>query len=138
MTYVTCPIMRYHPTVVAQQAATVQLSSDGRFTLGAHDQFRWFGGGWKVNAELPGPAGFAAATRYVRPEDVADSISCGPDTAQHVKALRPWVEAGFSHVALVQIGGESQPEFLEYAHDELLPALRQEYGEGPEDWLAAA
>ena len=34
MTYVTCPILRYHPAVVAQKAATVQLLSDGRFTLG--------------------------------------------------------------------------------------------------------
>lgn len=34
MTYVTCPIMRYHPAVVAQKAATVDLLSDGRFTLG--------------------------------------------------------------------------------------------------------
>ena len=34
MTYVTCPIMRYHPAVVAQQAATVQLLSGNRFTLG--------------------------------------------------------------------------------------------------------
>src|SRR5258705_13929300 len=34
MTYVTCPILRYHPAVVAQKAATMQLLSDGRFTLG--------------------------------------------------------------------------------------------------------
>ena len=34
MTYVTCPTMRYHPAVVAQQAATVSLLSDGRFWLG--------------------------------------------------------------------------------------------------------
>ncbi|HET9172922.1 MAG TPA: LLM class flavin-dependent oxidoreductase [Actinospica sp.] len=34
MTYVTCPTFRYHPEVVAQQAATVQLLSDGRFRLG--------------------------------------------------------------------------------------------------------
>src|SRR6478609_6428425 len=34
MTYVTCPTIRYHPAVVAQKAATVQLLSDGRFTLG--------------------------------------------------------------------------------------------------------
>ena len=34
MTYVTCPTVRYHPAVVAQQAATVGLLSDGRFTLG--------------------------------------------------------------------------------------------------------
>ena len=34
MSYVTCPIRRYHPAVVAQKAATMQLLSDGRFTLG--------------------------------------------------------------------------------------------------------
>jgi G6PDH family F420-dependent oxidoreductase len=35
MTYVTCPTVRYHPAVVAQQAATVALlAGDGRFTLG--------------------------------------------------------------------------------------------------------
>ena len=33
----------------------------------AHDQFRWFAGGWKVNAELPGPAAFAGARQFVRP-----------------------------------------------------------------------
>jgi G6PDH family F420-dependent oxidoreductase len=34
MTYVTCPIVRYHPAVVAQQAATIGMLSDNRFTLG--------------------------------------------------------------------------------------------------------
>ena len=34
VTLVTCPFLRYHPTIVAQAAATVQLLSDGRFTLG--------------------------------------------------------------------------------------------------------
>src|ERR671916_832702 len=33
-TYVTCPSFRYHPAVVAQKAATLQILSDGRFTLG--------------------------------------------------------------------------------------------------------
>ena len=33
-TYVTCPIIRYHPAVVAQKAATLQLLSEGRFILG--------------------------------------------------------------------------------------------------------
>src|ERR1700750_142362 len=32
MTYVTCPILRYRPAVVAQQAATLGLLSAGRFT----------------------------------------------------------------------------------------------------------
>lgn len=34
VTLVTCPIQRYHPAIVAQAAATVQILSDGRFTLG--------------------------------------------------------------------------------------------------------
>ena len=34
MTYVTCPTIRYHPAVVAQKAATLQLLAEGRFTLG--------------------------------------------------------------------------------------------------------
>jgi G6PDH family F420-dependent oxidoreductase len=94
----------------------------------AHEQFRWFAGGWKVNAELPGTSGFAAATQFVRPDDVAEAITCGPDVAAHVEAVRPFVEAGFTHVALVQIGGETQADFLSFAARELLPALREEYG----------
>src|ERR1700710_2132707 len=33
-TYVTCPTVRYHPAVIAQKSATLQLLSDGRFILG--------------------------------------------------------------------------------------------------------
>jgi G6PDH family F420-dependent oxidoreductase len=258
--YVTCPTMRYHPAIVAQQAATVQILSDGRFTLGlgsgenlnehvvgkgwpaverrqdmlreaikiirelfggrlvnwrgdyfqvdsarlwdvpdvpvgmavavggkkaidrfarladhliavepdgelvdewhgarqaanlagggrvvgqipvswdrdrdaaierAHDQFRWFAGGWRVNADLPTPAGFAGATQFVRPEDVAGSIPCGPDLDAIVDAVRPFWEAGFTDVALVQIGGDTQEQFLKEAAQPLLEALRDASG----------
>lgn len=255
-TYVTCPTMRYHPAVVAQQAATLQILADGRFTLGlgsgenlnehvvgkgwptigrrqdmlreaiqiirelwsgelvdwsgeyfevdsarlwdipdvpvaiaaavsgpksietfapladhliavepdgdlvdswhdarratglpgdvrvvgqipicwdpdrdaaigrAHEQFRWFGGGWQVNADLPTTAGFAGATRFVRPDDVADSIPCGPDLDAIVDAVRAYWEAGFTDIALVQIGDEMQDAFLKEAASPLLAALR--------------
>lgn len=102
----------------------------------AHDQFRWFAGGWKVNAELPGPAGFAAASQFVRPDDVAEAFSCGSDVAAHVEAVRPFVDAGFTHVALVQVGGDTQPEFLRFAEVELLPALREEYGKSDDARIA--
>ncbi len=95
----------------------------------AHELFRWFAGGWKVNAELPGPAGFAAATQFVRPDDVAAAFPCGPDVSAYVEAVRPFVDAGYTHVALAQVGGETQAEFLQFAGAELLPALREEYGE---------
>ncbi len=90
----------------------------------AHEQFRWFGGGWKVNAELPGPAGFAAASQFVTEDDIAESIPCGDDVAAVIEAASEWTEAGFTHLAIVQIGGDAQDPFLEWSRDELLPALR--------------
>jgi G6PDH family F420-dependent oxidoreductase len=253
MTYVTCPIRRYHPVVVAQKAATMGLLSDGRFTLGlgagerlnehvvgggwpsvdvrhemlseavqlirrlfaggyvtargrhfqadsariwdlpdepvpigvaasgpascrlagrlgdaliavspeaslvqryreaggregspvvgqtplsygpdpaearrrAHEQFRWFAGGWKVMSELPGTAAFAAASASVSEEEVAEQIPCGPEVGAHVQAVRAYAEAGFTHVALAQVGGDTQLEFIDWAGRELLGELRQ-------------
>jgi G6PDH family F420-dependent oxidoreductase len=90
----------------------------------AHDQFRWFGLGWKVNADLPNPEGFESATQFVTPEQVAEGLACGPDLEAHVEAVRPYIEAGFDEIALVQIGAEHQEPFIVWAREELLPALR--------------
>jgi G6PDH family F420-dependent oxidoreductase len=251
MTFVTCPIMRYHPAVVAQKAATMQILSGGRFRLGlgagenlnehvvgkrwpmagvrhamlaeavdvisrlfdggdvtyrgehfdveqaklwdlpekrvpigvavsgeestrlagekadlmiatepkrelgemfdaaggagkprvgqiavaydtdrdaavkrAHEQFRWFGLGWKVNADLTGPPAFESATELVTPEQVAEQLPCGPDVDEHVRKIKPYVDAGFDEIALVQIGADAQDDFMGWAERELLPALR--------------
>jgi G6PDH family F420-dependent oxidoreductase len=257
MTYVTCPTMRYHPAVVAQQAATLGVLSEGRFTLGlgageslnehvavsawpnadqrqemlaeavtiikalfddgyvnfggeyydvdaaklwdrperpvplgiavsgrqscerfapladvmiavepeaslgqwwdaasgrapsrkvgqlpiswgperdqcvqrAHELFRWFGSGWKVNAELPGTSAFAAASQFVRPEDVAESIPCGDSVEAVVKAASAYWEAGFTDLALVQIGGtEPEQDRFFQAAPELIAALKESAG----------
>ncbi|MEV5607529.1 LLM class F420-dependent oxidoreductase [Streptomyces sp. NPDC052225] len=93
----------------------------------AHDQFRWFAGGWKVNAELPHPDSFAGATQFVRPDDVAGSIPCGDDVDAFVEAVRPFADAGFTEVALVQIGGDQQEPFLAWSEKKLLPALRDAF-----------
>ena len=250
MTYVTCPIKRYHPAVVAQKAATVAILSDGRFTLGlgagenlnehvtgggwppvnarhemlgeaveiirglwtgeyvnfegryfhvdsakvwdlpdvppdlavatsgpsscvlagtradamiavepeaelvrrfeeaggsgkrrigqlpvsydpdrdaaiarARELFGWFGGGWKVNSELPGTAAFEAASQFVRPEDIASSIPCGDDPEEVVKAAKAFTDAGFTHLALCQIGADRQADFIAWAQKELFHRL---------------
>jgi G6PDH family F420-dependent oxidoreductase len=102
----------WHPT--SKEAAIEQ----------AHEQFRWFGGGWGVNADLPTPAGFAAASQFVRPEDVAGSIACGPDLDELAESFRPYLEAGFTDVALVQVGDRGQDEFLAEAAPALLEKLR--------------
>jgi G6PDH family F420-dependent oxidoreductase len=90
----------------------------------AHEQFRWFGLGWKVNTDIPGPDGFESATQFVRPEDVGAQLPCGPDVEEHVEKIRPFLDAGFTEVALVQIGGDHQEPFMRWAQQELLPALR--------------
>ncbi|MFI7530746.1 TIGR03557 family F420-dependent LLM class oxidoreductase [Nocardia salmonicida] len=46
-TGVTCPIIRYHPAIIAQAAATTALLSDGRFTLG-------IGSGERLNEHIVG------------------------------------------------------------------------------------
>jgi len=90
----------------------------------AHDQFRWFGGGWAVNADLPTPAGFEAASQFVRPEDVAGAIACGPDLDAIAESFRPYLDAGFTDIALVQVGDELQQRFLDEAAEPLLERLR--------------
>lgn len=90
----------------------------------AHEQFRWFGFGWKVNADLPGPAGFDAAAQFVTPEDVAEQLPCGNDVEEFVEKIRPFLDTGFTEVALVQIGAEHQDAFCAWAESDLLPALR--------------
>ncbi|MCU1583916.1 MAG: class F420-dependent oxidoreductase [Microbacteriaceae bacterium] len=90
----------------------------------AHEQFRWFGGGWAVNSDLPTPAGFTGASKFVRKEDVAASIPCGPDLDEIADAIRDYAAAGFTDVALVQVGDENQKRFLDEAAAPLLEKLR--------------
>lgn len=90
----------------------------------AHEQFRWFAGGWAVNADLPTPAGFAGASQFVRPEDVAESIACGPDLDEIAESARPFIDAGFTDIAVVQVGDRGQDEFLAEAAGPLLERLR--------------
>ena len=90
----------------------------------AHDQFRWFAGGWSVNADLPTTAGFAGATQFVRTDDVASSIPCGPDLDAIVESVSEYWKAGFTDIALVQVGDEGQDRFLAEAAQPLLEKLR--------------
>ncbi len=90
----------------------------------AHDQFRWFGGGWAVNADLPTPAGFAAASQFVTPEDVVEAIPCGPDLDAIVETVSAYWKAGFTDVAVVQVGDDGQERFLDEAAGPLLERLR--------------
>ena len=67
MTYVTCPIKRYHPAVVAQKAATVGLLSDGRFTLG-------LGAGENLNEHVTGGGWPPVNVRHQMLDEAVDII----------------------------------------------------------------
>lgn len=70
------------------------------------------------------PGGFAGATQFVSPQEVADNIPCGPDLDAIAEAVSAYWEAGFTDVALVQIGDDTQDEFLHKAAEPLLTKLR--------------
>ncbi len=89
----------------------------------AHRLFRWSAGGWKVNAELPGTAAFDSASSFVTPDDITEQIPCGNDVDAVVQAAREFFDAGYTDLALVQVGGDQQDKFFRAA-DQLLPALR--------------
>jgi hypothetical protein len=78
-----------------------------------------------VNADLPTPAGFKAASQYVRPEDVTKSIPCGPEIGAIVESVAKFWEAGYTDLALVQVGDEGQQRFLDDAAADVLAALRE-------------
>jgi G6PDH family F420-dependent oxidoreductase len=88
----------------------------------AHHYFRWSVTGWPVMAELPDTEGFAAASKHVSPETVAQLISCGPSAERHLQAIDRYVTAGYDHIILIQIGPE-QDAFIEFFERQLAPAL---------------
>lgn len=96
----------------------------------AREQFRWAPLGWKARAELPNPASFAAATEVVKDDDVAATVSCGPDLDRHLQAVAAYRDAGFTDIAVIQVGGDGQGRFLDWAAAEFLPALRELDGGG--------
>jgi len=68
-TGVTCPSVRYHPAIVAQAAATLQIISDNRFTLG-------IGAGERLNEHIVGGQQFPSVRgRHDRLREALDIIN---------------------------------------------------------------
>jgi G6PDH family F420-dependent oxidoreductase len=98
-----------------------EREEDARQT--AHHYFRWSVMDWPVKAELPDTEGFAAASKHVSPETVAQVVSCGPSVDRHLEAIDRYFKAGYDHLILVQIGPD-QDRFCDLFERELAPALR--------------
>jgi coenzyme F420-dependent glucose-6-phosphate dehydrogenase len=73
--------------------------------------------------ELPLPSHFEQATELVAEENIAESIVCGPDPEKHLQAIREYVDAGYDHVYVHQVGPD-QDGFFDFYERSVLPALR--------------
>jgi G6PDH family F420-dependent oxidoreductase len=89
----------------------------------AKERFSFSALAWSVNSELPTIDGFEAATKFIRPEDLAETIAIGPDVERHVAAVMKHIDAGFDHIALVGIGPD-QDAFVKFFKEELHPRLK--------------
>jgi G6PDH family F420-dependent oxidoreductase len=75
------------------------------------------------STELPLPSSFEALAELVTEDALAEQVACGPDPELHVARIAPYLEAGFDHVYIHQVGPD-QDGFLRFAETELLPRLR--------------
>jgi G6PDH family F420-dependent oxidoreductase len=89
----------------------------------AHELFRFGPTGWKVQAELPNPINFEAATAFVRPDDIRESFGCGPDPARHLEVAQQFVDAGFDRLCLINAGPDPDG-FLDFFASELSERVR--------------
>jgi G6PDH family F420-dependent oxidoreductase len=76
----------------------------------------------ELGVELPLPRHFEQAAEVVREEDVAGSVVCGPDPEAHLDAIRSYVDAGYDHVYLHQVGPD-QDGFFRFYEREVLPKV---------------
>jgi coenzyme F420-dependent glucose-6-phosphate dehydrogenase len=82
------------------------------------------------NAALQGALGqelaitshYEAAAALASEDDIAEAVVCGPDPEEHLKAIREYDDAGFTHVFVHQIG-QDQESFLRFYAEEILPEL---------------
>jgi G6PDH family F420-dependent oxidoreductase len=85
---------------------------------------------WWPNAALPGELGqllpspkhFEQATGMVTTDDVAELVVCGPDPDDHVEEIQEYVDAGFEHVYVHQVGPDQQ-SVLDFYEREVLPSF---------------
>ncbi len=74
--------------------------------------------GGELGQELPLPRHFQQAAETVTPEDVAESVVCGPDPDRYRRAIDEFGDAGFDHVYIHQVGPDQEP-FFAFARSEL-------------------
>lgn len=74
-----------------------------------------------LNTELPTPRQFEQAAEMVSKEDIAEGdVLTDPDPEAHVEEIQQFVDAGYDHVVVHQIGPD-QESFFECYEEHVLP-----------------
>ena len=89
----------------------------------AHEQWRFNVLSGDVGWELTRPEDFEQATRFVRPEDMHESLFISHESAAHAERLSALADLGFDAIVLHNVG-RNQPEFIDTFADRVFPFLR--------------
>ena len=77
-----------------------------------------------LSQELPLPSHFEEAAEMVSEKDIAEAIACGPDPAVHLAKIHEYLDAGFDHVYIHQVGPD-QEGFFTFYEEALRPEIEQ-------------
>lgn len=80
------------------------------------------GMGGELSQELPLPRHFEQAAESVTPADLEDKIAAGPDPDEHIAMIERFIDAGYDHIWIHQIGPD-QDGFFDFYSKEILPRL---------------
>lgn len=73
--------------------------------------------------ELPTPALFEQAAEMVTEEQIAETVICGNDVKRHLEGIQKYIDAGFDHVYIHQLGHD-QEGFFRFCQQHILPEFQ--------------
>ncbi len=79
----------------------------------------------ELSVELPVPAHFEQASQNVTEDTIRESIVCGPDPQPHLEKIRAFVDAGYTHVYVHQVG-KDQEGFMRFYREKVMPEFESD------------
>jgi G6PDH family F420-dependent oxidoreductase len=109
------------PTQAGFKVCYAETADDG--VAIAHRLWANSGVPGELSQVLPSPRHFEQASTLVTPEMTAESVTCGPDPADHVEAFQPYLEVGFDEIYVANMGPH-YAEMLKMYGEQVLPSVR--------------
>ncbi len=77
-----------------------------------------------LGSELSIPKSYEAASKLVTEDMIAKTIIYGPEPTKYLQRIHEYIDAGFDHIALHQIGPD-QDRFIDFAKKNILPEFQK-------------